>query len=79
LGRRTVNINYDPAKNRVSNVVDSVNGTRTWAHDTRGNVTDNGPVALGYDTANQPTSMSDSGSCSLLGYRGIFLRLPTEE
>jgi RHS repeat-associated protein len=79
LDSRTVNINNDAAKNRVNQVVDSVNGTRIWGHDTRGNVTDNGPVALGYDTANQPTSMSVSGTSATYTYDGNLKRIKTVE
>ncbi|MEL7545835.1 MAG: RHS repeat-associated core domain-containing protein [Pseudomonadota bacterium] len=75
LGARTVDITYDAATNRVDQVVDSASGTRSFIHDARGNVTDNGPVSLGYDFANQPVSMSGSGFSGSYTYDGNLKRV----
>lgn len=74
LGSRTVDIAYN-ANNQVASVNDSVNGLRTWTHDTRGNVTNNGNVALAYDTANQPLSASKGSDTSAYTYDGNLKRV----
>jgi len=74
LGSRTVNISYD-SNNRVSQVADTVNGTRVWAHDDRGNVTDNGPNSFTYDWSNQPTAVAASGLSEAHTYDGNMRRV----
>ena len=47
---------------------------RTFAYDTRGNVTSNGPTGFVYDYANQPTSVTGTGAASYV-YDGNFKRV----
>jgi RHS repeat-associated protein len=65
LGARKVTVNY--SNNRVSNSIDTGGwggntGTRTFSHDSRGNVTRAGGINFAYDYADQPTSISGSES-----------------
>lgn len=78
LGSRTVAISYNAATNRVSQINDSAGGgTQSWTHDARGNVTDNGPNTIVYDTANQPTSITASGLSEAHTYDGNLKRVKT--
>jgi len=61
----------------VTQVADTVNGTRGWAYDNRGNVTDNGPNSLTYDWANQPTAVTASGLNEAHTYDGNLKRVKT--
>jgi RHS repeat-associated protein len=75
LGSRTVSVGYD-ARNRVSQVADSARGTAQigYAHDARGNVTDNGDLELRYDLADQPVSVSGT-STGTYAYDANFKRV----
>ncbi|EWH09227.1 YD repeat-containing protein [Catenovulum agarivorans DS-2] len=52
------------SRNRVSTVWDSKNGNRTFSHDTRGNVTNNGKLTFVYNDDNQVESTSGLQSAS---------------
>lgn len=75
LGSRTVDINYG-SDNLISQVNDD--GTvRNYTHDARGNVTNNGNVALAYDFANKPVSISAAGLTNAIRYDGNGKRVRT--
>jgi RHS repeat-associated protein len=58
----TSTINY-AANNRVTSA--TVNGSsRTYTYDNRGNVTSMGPTGFAYDYANQPVTLTGTGSAS---------------
>lgn len=75
LGSRVVEIEYN-GQNRVSRARDSASGNvwQNYAYDSRGNVTDNGPINFIYDHAMQPSSISGSDS-GTFKYDGLFKRV----
>ncbi|MEL6857181.1 MAG: RHS repeat-associated core domain-containing protein [Pseudomonadota bacterium] len=75
LGSRVVEIEFD-GSNRVSRARDSGAGNawQNYAHDTRGNVIDNGPITFTYDAAMQPVSISGSDSGTFT-YDGLHKRV----
>jgi RHS repeat-associated protein len=76
LGSRTVDITYNAASNLPATAIDSdVGATWTYTHDTFGNVTDNGRVAITYDYANQPIAMSGAGISATYDYDGNHKRV----
>ena len=68
LGSRTVNLSYDNSRNRLSQSSDTggsgmaSTGTRTFAYDSRGNVTTLGTMGFIYDMADQPRAVSGSSN-----------------
>lgn len=75
IGSRVVEIQFD-GNNRVSRARDSAAGNvwQNYAHDSRGNVTDNGPMNFTYDAAMQPVAIfgSESGAFT---YDGLYKRV----
>jgi len=74
LGNRVVEIQYN-SSNRVSRHRDSAAGNvwKTYTHDVRGNVTDNGQISFIYYRANQPTAISGADAGSFV-YDGNYKR-----
>ncbi|WP_415812060.1 RHS repeat domain-containing protein [Litorimonas haliclonae] len=63
LGSRSITLNYDTSKNRVSQSIDTgATGTRTVAYDARGNVTTLGTLGMVYDYSDQPTAVSGTAN-----------------
>lgn len=74
LGSRHIQISYNP-NNQIDWVVDTANPTRTFAHDSKGNVVNDGRYTFTYDEANQSDSV-DIGSMVLASeYDGNFKRV----
>ena len=76
LGTRTIAIDYD-ATNRVSLFSDSASGggaLQVVAHDGRGNMVTRGALALVYDEANQPVSVSGAANGTYM-YDGHLKRV----
>jgi len=78
LGPRSITVNYD-SNYRVTSSVDVGNlggntGTRSFQHDSRGNVTTAGGLNFTYDYANQPVSMTGTSSGSY-SYDGNLKRV----
>ena len=74
-GTSTATIAYASA-NRVTSA--TVNGAaRTFTYDTRGNVTDNGPIGFLYDFTNQPrrTLNSSNATIATCAYDGNLTRV----
>ncbi|MEM9668051.1 MAG: RHS repeat-associated core domain-containing protein [Pseudomonadota bacterium] len=74
LASRTVEIQYD-GQNRTRRYRDSAAGNvwKTFTHDARGNVTDNGQISFIYDRANQPIAISGADTGSFV-YDGNYKR-----
>jgi RHS repeat-associated protein len=64
-GSRVVDIQYN-STNRLANVRDNAvsSNWRSYTHDARGNVTNDGRFSFSYDLSNQPVSMSGSVNSS---------------
>ncbi len=75
IGARTVDIAYDATKNRVASVTDTANPFRSFAHDARGNVTNDGRYILTYDLKDQPVSASGGGVSATYKYDGNLKRI----
>lgn len=75
LGSRVVEIQFN-SKNQVSRARDTADGNtwQSYAHDTRGNVTDNGPINFTYDAAMQPVAIFGAESAAFT-YDGLFSRV----
>lgn len=59
LGSRSITINYDTSKNRVSQSIDTGStGNRLMSYDSRGNTTGAGALQMNYDFSEQLTSIS---------------------
>ncbi|WP_425409677.1 RHS repeat domain-containing protein [Hyphococcus sp.] len=69
VGPRVVDIDYNAA-NRVDDVTDTGAPFREFAHDARGNVTNDGRYAITYDAADQPVSMTGGGVNAAYAYDG---------
>ena len=61
LGTDAVEMQYD-GSNRLSSARETISGSvgswQNYSYDTRGNVTDNGPIGFVYDMAEQPITMT---------------------
>lgn len=73
LGTRTIAINYDASKNRVTSAVDA-GVTKPYAHDNRGNATGVGGFTFTYDHSNQPVTVTGTGAATY-AYDGNLKRV----
>lgn len=75
MGSRTITVGYGDGTNRVTGATDA-GQSRTYAYDAHGNATTVGPLALVYDFANQPISVTGAAGASYV-YDGNLKRVKT--